>query len=201
MAAVKPEYQVAGSNKMAPRRALKTAVVLVAAVVLAGCSSSQSGVREALGLDKSAPDEFLVVTKAPLIVPPGSDLAPPDPGAPPTAANNPAVVAETATFGARRSTGASSKAETALLASAGVQGADPRIRRRLRAENLRAKEADDTVANQVLNIQREDAETLDPEEERVRMRRKKTGRRISAEDILSDTCPPGSPRNCRTTSN
>ncbi|VAW16681.1 hypothetical protein MNBD_ALPHA09-1797 [hydrothermal vent metagenome] len=195
------EFQVAGTNTMVRTRSLKIVAIVVAATVLAGCSSRQSGVREMLGLDKSPPDEFLVVTKAPLIVPPGSDLVPPDPGAPPTAANNPATVAETATFGARRTTGASSKAESAILASAGVQGADPRIRRRLRAETLRAKEAESTVANQILNIQRDQVETLDPEEERVRLRKKRTGRRISAEDILSDTCPPGSPKNCRTTAN
>lgn len=180
---------------------IKTLGVVIAALIVTGCSTSQIGVRESLGLDKAAPDEFLVVTKAPLIMPPGSDLVPPDPGAPATSLNNPTNAAETATFGARRTTGKSSKGEDALLASAGVQGSDPRIRRRLRAETLRAKDADKTVVNQVLDIQRDKAETLDPNEERVRMRKKQTGRRISAEDILSNSCPPGSPKNCRITGN
>lgn len=192
---------MAGLNILVTGRMVRSAAIMAVTLVLAGCSTQQSGIREALGLDKSAPDEFLVVTKAPLTIPPGSELVPPDPGAPPNAANNPTTVAEAATFAARRSTGTASKAEATLLASAGVQGADPKVRRRLRAENLNAKEAESTVAGQILNIQRGDVETLNAEEERVRLRKNRTGRRISAEDILSDTCPPGSPKNCRTVAN
>lgn len=160
-------------------------LVLVAAVALSGCSTERSSFRESLGLDKAPPDEFLVVTKAPLIVPPGSELVPPDPGALPQTANNPTIAAETAVFGARRTSGTSSKGESTLLSRAGVGSADPRIRRRLRAEELRAEEASDTVANQILDIQRDEAETLDPNEEKILLRKKQTGRRISAEDILN----------------
>jgi len=192
---------VALLNKLTSRRVLNSVAVVAVAIVLAGCSTRQSGVRQVLGLDKASPDEFLVVTKAPLTLPPGSELVPPDPGAPPTAANNPTAVAETATFGARRTTGTASKAESSILANAGVQGADPRVRRRIRAENLNAKDKDGTVAGQIFNIQRDKDETLDPAEERARLRKSRTGRRISAEDILSDNCPPGSPKNCRTATN
>lgn len=188
-------------NFLVTGRGLRSAAILAVTLVLAGCSTQQSGVREALGLDKAAPDEFLVVTKAPLIVPPGSELVPPDPGAPPNAANNPTAVAEAATFGARRSTGTASKAEAKLLASAGVQKADPKVRRRLRADNLNARDTEGTVAGQIFNIQRDQAETLDAKEERIRLQKTRTGRRIRAEDILSDTCPPGSPKNCRTAAN
>ena len=45
---------------------------------LVGCGGMQS----ALGLGKSPPDEFAVVTKAPLVVPPDFSLRPPRPGAP-----------------------------------------------------------------------------------------------------------------------
>ena len=51
---------------------------LVAAVGLAGCSST----RQALGMTKVTPDEFRVVTKAPLVVPPDYSLRPPAPGEP-----------------------------------------------------------------------------------------------------------------------
>jgi len=188
-------------NDLVSRRVVNSVAVIAVALVVAGCSTRQSGVREVLGLDKSAPDEFLVVTKAPLTLPPGSDLVPPDPGAPPNSANNPTAVAENATFGARRTTGTASKAEASILANAGVQGADPRVRRRLRAENLNAKDKESTVTGQIFNIQRDQEETLDPAEERIRLRKTRTGRRISAEDILSDNCPPGSPKNCRTATN
>jgi hypothetical protein len=47
---------------------------------LGGCA--RGSVQDALGLGKRAPDEFAVVKRAPLIVPPEFDLRPPDPGAP-----------------------------------------------------------------------------------------------------------------------
>jgi hypothetical protein len=47
---------------------------------LGGCSKGT--VQDALGMSKRAPDEFAVVRRAPLIVPPDYDLRPPEPGAP-----------------------------------------------------------------------------------------------------------------------
>lgn len=49
-----------------------------AALMLAGCQSF----REATGSVKTPPNEFAVVTKAPLIMPPDYNLRPPQPGAP-----------------------------------------------------------------------------------------------------------------------
>lgn len=48
-----------------------------ATAALSGCSDT----RQALGWDKSAPDEFSVVSRAPLSMPPNFALRPPDPGA------------------------------------------------------------------------------------------------------------------------
>jgi hypothetical protein len=47
---------------------------------LGGCAKGT--VQDALGMSKRAPDEFAVVRRAPLIIPPDYDLRPPDPGAP-----------------------------------------------------------------------------------------------------------------------
>jgi hypothetical protein len=47
---------------------------------ISGCS--RGSVQDALGMSKRAPDEFAVVRRAPLIMPPDYDLRPPDPGAP-----------------------------------------------------------------------------------------------------------------------
>jgi Protein of unknown function (DUF3035) len=55
-------------------------LVMVAILALGGCA--RGSVQQALGLGKRAPDEFAVVKRAPLIVPPEYDLRPPDPGAP-----------------------------------------------------------------------------------------------------------------------
>src|SRR6188508_766821 len=51
---------------------------LIAAAGLAGCQSTS----KALGMSKVTPDEFRIVTKAPLVVPPDYSLRPPAPGEP-----------------------------------------------------------------------------------------------------------------------
>ncbi len=50
---------------------------VAAAVLLAGCGG---GVKQSLGIAKRAPDEFSVVTRAPLTMPPDYGLRPPRPG-------------------------------------------------------------------------------------------------------------------------
>ncbi|MDR3518365.1 MAG: DUF3035 domain-containing protein [Azospirillaceae bacterium] len=55
----------------------RLACLAVAALAVAGCSNP----RETLGLDRAAPDEFTVVSRAPLSLPPNYDLHPPVPGA------------------------------------------------------------------------------------------------------------------------
>jgi hypothetical protein len=51
--------------------------LMVAATGLSGCGDF----RNALGYDKKPPDEFAVVSRAPLSVPPNFQLRPPEPGA------------------------------------------------------------------------------------------------------------------------
>src|SRR5579872_4700062 len=65
-----------------------------APMLLAGCDS----LREAAGLTKQSPDEFAVVTKAPLIIPPDFNLHPPTPGAAPLNQQDPTGEAQTALF-------------------------------------------------------------------------------------------------------
>ena len=55
-----------------------TAALLIGAAGLAGCDSASN----ALGISKVTPDEFRVVTKAPLVLPPDYSLRPPAPGEP-----------------------------------------------------------------------------------------------------------------------
>ena len=51
---------------------------LLLLIVLTGCS----GAKEQLGLTRTLPDEFAVVKRAPLALPPDYNLRPPAPGAP-----------------------------------------------------------------------------------------------------------------------
>lgn len=60
--------------------ALLGMVLVVPLLGLGGCSGGS--VQKALGIDKRAPDEFAVVSRAPLVVPPDYQLRPPRPGAP-----------------------------------------------------------------------------------------------------------------------
>jgi hypothetical protein len=53
-------------------------VLIVCVFGLGGCSEA----RQTLGLERTAPDEFQVVSRAPLSVPPEFQLRPPEPGAP-----------------------------------------------------------------------------------------------------------------------
>jgi hypothetical protein len=65
------------------------------AVVLAACSN----VKESMGLNKRAPDEFTVVSKAPLILPPDYNLRPPKPGVPRPTELTPVSEARATVFG------------------------------------------------------------------------------------------------------
>jgi len=96
---------------------------LTAAVGLAGCTST----RQALGMTKVTPDEFRIVTKAPLVVPPDYALRPPAPGEPRPQELQPESAARAALLGEREAAGRS-QGEQLLVAKAGVERADPLIR-------------------------------------------------------------------------
>ncbi|MDO9431887.1 MAG: DUF3035 domain-containing protein [Pseudomonadota bacterium] len=99
------------------------ATALVAAAGLAGCSSTRS----ALGMTKVTPDEFRVVSKAPLVVPPDYALRPPAPGEPRPQELQPESAARVALLGQREAQ-ARSDGEKMLVAKAGADKADPLIR-------------------------------------------------------------------------
>jgi hypothetical protein len=96
---------------------------LVGAMGLAGCQNTA----KALGMSKVTPDEFRVVSKAPLVVPPDFSLRPPAPGEPRPQELQPESAAREALLGARNAE-ARDDAEKALVAKAGADNADPLIR-------------------------------------------------------------------------
>ncbi len=99
------------------------ATALIGAVGLAGCSST----RKALGMTKVTPDEFRVVSKAPLVVPPDYALRPPAPGEPRPQELQPESAARNALLG-RREAAERDEGEKLLVAKAGADKADPLIR-------------------------------------------------------------------------
>lgn len=99
------------------------AVALIAAAGLGGCQSTS----KALGIAKVTPDEFRVVTKAPLVVPPDYALRPPAPGEPRPQELQPESAARAALAGQAVAT-QRTDGERLLVARAGADKADPLIR-------------------------------------------------------------------------
>ncbi len=97
--------------------------LLVAGTALGGCQST----RQALGLVKVVPDEFRVVSKAPLVVPPDYSLRPPAPGQPRPQELQPESQARAALLG-QRAAESRSQGEKLLATKAGADQADPMIR-------------------------------------------------------------------------
>lgn len=113
------------------RRVLLASAALVAATMSV---SACSGVRRAVGADKVAPDEFRVVTKAPLVVPPEYNLRPPAPGEPRPADLITEEMASSAAYGDYSLTTASS-AEQLLVAKIAGGQTDSVIRAQIDIEN------------------------------------------------------------------
>jgi hypothetical protein len=99
------------------------AVALVGALGLGGCQSAS----KAMGMSRVTPDEFRVVTKAPLVVPPDFSLRPPAPGEPRAAELQPESAAR-ASYAAAALAANRSAGEQLLAAKAGAAAADPLIR-------------------------------------------------------------------------
>lgn len=113
----------------APVRALFAAFVAVgAAIALSGCTDA----RRALGFEKAPPDEFQVVERAPLSMPPDFSLRPPSPGSVRPQEGSAREQARQALFGRSAGTPVSTTGRTqgdvALLKKAGAEQIQPDIR-------------------------------------------------------------------------
>jgi hypothetical protein len=98
-------------------------VVAAGALAVSGCSGNT--VKETLGLTRNAPDEFRVVSRPPLSVPPQFNLRPPS--ATDTAPGQVAASAQAESLVTGNANG-SLKADTALLpVASGKQGSKPSI--------------------------------------------------------------------------
>ncbi len=100
--------------------------VLGLTALLAGCG----GVADTLGFGRNPPDEFAVVDRPPLALPPDFDLRPPMPGAPRPQEVSTTRRAEATLFGGatQDADATRSDAEKALLESAGAAHASSDIR-------------------------------------------------------------------------
>jgi hypothetical protein len=118
-------------TKMIPT--LKTLSLIGLAVCISACSSGTVG--KTLGLSKTSPDEFMVISRAPLTLPPDFTLRPPEQA---SIKNSKAREAAKHTLLKESTTpalGETSKGESVLLNKAGAAQANPNIKQLLRDEN------------------------------------------------------------------
>ena len=174
------------------RNLMRGCVLLGAALSLMSCDS----IREAAGITKEPPDEFAVVTKAPLIIPPDYNLHPPKPGAPPLNQVSPTQAAQQALYSddpaavAGSITGDYSQAEKLLLANSGAAAADPTIRRTIAADNMNAEDSDPSLTDSLLFGATADTSAdkpVDADAEKARMDAAKAGAPAPAQDKPTDS--------------
>lgn len=103
------------------------ALALVALMVVSGCARMS----RSLGISKNAPDEFSVVTKAPLVIPPEYNLRPPDTSQSRAEDVDSQVAAFRALFPEGSTLPSPSRGELALLERSGADSVDPDIRHNL----------------------------------------------------------------------
>ncbi|HBM89476.1 MAG: DUF3035 domain-containing protein [Parvibaculaceae bacterium] len=133
-----------------PRTLTRIVLLGLSAAALSACGNSLS---ESLGYGKEAPDEFAIVTKAPLVIPPDYSLRPPRPGAPSPRETAPGALAQTALLGSTtggQTSGGPSAGELALLSNAGALNADPAVRDLIDDETRALKQKDEKFLDEVL---------------------------------------------------
>ena len=151
--------------------------VLAAAAAASGCSSMQ----RALGATRTAPDEFRVVTQAPLTLPPDYSLRPPRPGEARPQELEPTDNARAALFGQEIAPGAS-QGERTLVANAGAEAVDPNIRDQIDYESQGIVRRNEAFVNRLLSFGGSDvapAAPLNAEEEAARLQRDEAIRRAT----------------------
>ena len=120
---------------MALRNLTTLTIGLSAVLALSACQDT----KRALGLEKSVPDEFAVVNRGPLVVPPDFKLRPPVPGADRPQELSAAEQARSSLVGrakldSMRSRGLS-RGEVAILAKAGADVTAPDVRKTVDRES------------------------------------------------------------------
>ena len=115
--------------------------------LLSGCGSELSDV---LGTNKLPPDEFTILTKPPLIVPPEYNLSPPAEGEIRPNAQQPNRQLQSILFGQNKTDDFSSS-EISLMTGSDVAEAIPNIKEVLDSEMRDVEEVSPNLESQVLN--------------------------------------------------
>ncbi len=140
-------------------------------------SACGGDVQETLGLKKSAPDEFAVIKRAPLAMPPDYNLRPPRPGAPRPQEQTTSQEARQTVFGSedRQAAPRKTDGESLLLEQAGGYESDPNIRTVVDSETAKLHDRNKPVAEKLLGLggdkDEPSATVVDAEAEAERLRK------------------------------
>lgn len=167
---------------------IRYSVVTVAllGLMLSGCSN----VKEQLGVGRHSPDEFTVVKRAPLTLPPDYTLRAPSVGAAPPASQT-ANQAKTILLGAPVAEVPTGSADSVLMQKMKVQTADPAIRDVISEENgIIALENQKTIDRLLfweepeLSDENIPASEIDPKKEAERLKaNKESGAPVNEGDV------------------
>lgn len=163
---------------------------------LTACDGQE--IRETVGLTRTAPDEFVVVSRPPLSVPPDFDLKPPRPGEVRAAesterqakklilkdeGNHAATIEELEPASKSVETAidpvvtseAKSSAESTFLDKFGAEKADPEIRKKLGADVLAPKDTskEKSLYDKIIKSESDDEPVVDAKKEAARIRTNK----------------------------
>jgi len=144
--------------------------VVLLALAVSGCGET----RKALGWEKTAPDEFAVVSRAPLSMPPDFRLRPPQPGAPrPQEASARDMAREAVVGGASQHVSGRSGAEATLLSKAGAGQVEPGIRTAVNRETQVLADAERSFTDRLVfwrDTEPNSGPLVDPRKESQRIR-------------------------------
>lgn len=138
-----------------PVRRRVAPALLFALMLMAPGLSGCGEVRNALGYDKKPPDEFAVVARAPLSVPPNFQLRPPEPGAqrpqePPKRHGARNLIVKNANTSAPTATGGGTRADGTIRKLLRTEQADPGIRELVNRETAAFVYADEHLIDKIL---------------------------------------------------
>lgn len=158
------------------KNSLLSGAILVAVLMLAACSD----VKEELGVGRNSPDEFTVIKRAPLTLPPDYTLRPPGAAGEEQAAMATSTQAKTTLFGKDTKPAAAGAGDKTLLGKLGVDAVKPGIREQIDEDNGYIALKNRPVAEKLIfwnenGPSAEDVPTsvVDPEKEVERLKKNK----------------------------
>jgi len=162
------------SKVIAPYALRAMAAATLVTLALSGCSEA----KRALGYEKAPPDEFQVVQRAPLAMPPDFSLRPPAPGAVRPQEGTTRDQARASLTGTRQATPISAigrdSGDIALLKRAGAEQIQPGIRELVNKESQALADAGRTFTDKLVFWRKAETigsgEQLDAEKEAQRLR-------------------------------